>query len=334
MIRFSLGMGGLLILMSLDPVLVADDVDMAWWQSSDPHLIDGSPIDASSLGQSVDSYFRDAVTAYDESVTEEFLIEEIQSPRQTGGLEALPDGLLWRSYLAAPHEPRISTILFSDAEGGGFWDATLGGRVGLLRSMDPCRPRRGWQWDLEGAVMTRLDLLHAEDVSSMDYRFGTQITTLNGPWATKFGYFHISSHAGDEFLIRNPTFERVNYVTESLVAAVSYNIQDIWRLYGETAFAVKTSGGAKPWQFQTGVEYVRPISKVGKAAPFVAVNLDIRQVVDFEPSVTAQTGWLWQGPNSGRRFRCGFHYANGHSTQFQFFRQREEAIGGGFWFDY
>ena len=72
----------------------------------------------------------------------------------------LPDGLIWHSYMAAPHEPRISTLIFYDQNDGVYWDATLGGRVGLLRygTKGPRHPS-GWQWDLEGAVITRLDLL-------------------------------------------------------------------------------------------------------------------------------------------------------------------------------
>ena len=30
----------------------------------------------------------------------------------------LPEGLLYRSYLAGPHEPRISTMMFGDGDGG------------------------------------------------------------------------------------------------------------------------------------------------------------------------------------------------------------------------
>ena len=33
----------------------------------------------------------------------------------------------------------------------------------------------------------------------------------------KLAYYHISAHIGDEFLERNPTFERVNYVRDAAV---------------------------------------------------------------------------------------------------------------------
>ncbi len=249
--------------------------------------------------------------------------------------QALPDGLLWRSYLAAPQEPRISMVLLRTADQANYWDATLGGRVGLLRygTLGAFQPR-GWQWDLEGAVMTRLDLGNSEDVVSMDYRFGTEMTRSEGPWAMKFGYFHISSHVGDEFLERNPGFARVNYVTESMVFGLSRNMSEAIRLYGETAYAFHIAGGADRFQFQMGAEYSPMATYSKRGAPFAAINMDIRQAVDFDPAINFQTGWQWKGGLSGRSLRLGLELYDGHSTQFQFFDQTQQHIGFGAWFDY
>ncbi len=269
-----------------------------------------------------------------------------QSVRQRGGYQRqdtataydwhlLPDGLLWRSYLAGPHEPRISTVIFNDNSGGVFWDATLGGRVGLLRygTAGAKRPS-GIQWDLEGATITRLDILHAEDVESLDYRFGTEITAADGPWAIKFGYFHISSHVGDEYLVRNPTFDRINYVTESWIIGGSHSPSDSIRLYGEFANAFRASGGAKRYQFQTGAEYTPVARSPRVGAPFAAVNLNFREAVDYDVSTTVQIGWSFQGPESGRRLRFGAQYADGPTSQYSFFERRESYLGLGVWFDY
>jgi hypothetical protein len=247
----------------------------------------------------------------------------------------LPDGLLWDPYLADPHEPRMSMVLHQRVDEGYFWDSTLGGRVGLMRfGTGQSRHANGWQWDLEGAVMTRLNLEESEDVESMDYRFGTTISMRDDQWSAKMGYFHISSHVGDEYLVRNPTFQRVNYVTESLVAAISYDQSAALRLYGETALAIKASGGAKAWQFQTGAEYVPPVAIPKRGGPFAALNINLREAVGFDPTFTMQSGWQWTGPESGRRFRAGFQYHNGHTPQYTFFRDEEQSVGFGIWFDY
>ncbi len=247
----------------------------------------------------------------------------------------LPDGLLWHSYLAGPQEPRISAILFGDDNGGYFWDATLGGRIGFLRyGTENAKNPKGWQWDLEGAAITRLNLLESEDVESVDYRFGTQMTWAEGSWATKFGYFHLSSHVGDEYMIRNPTYERINYVTEALVLAVSNRPVEPVRVYGEISYAVKQSDGALRWQYQAGTEWTPPPPRPGKIAPFAAVNLGFRESTDYHMATTIQTGWGYQGPKSDRRLRFGLQYGHGPTSQFQFFTLREEYLGWGIWFDY
>ena len=71
-----------------------------------------------------------------------------------------------------------------------------------------------------------------------------------------------------------------------------------------------------------------------KGGPFSAINLDIREAVDFSPTMNIQTGWQWQGLESQRRIRFGLQYLNGYTTQFQFFNKREEQLGVGTWFDY
>jgi len=38
-----------------------------------------------------------------------------------------------------------------------------------------------------------------------DFRFGVPLTYGEGPWRTKFGFYHLSSHVGDEYLLKNPT---------------------------------------------------------------------------------------------------------------------------------
>ncbi|TWT71466.1 DUF1207 domain-containing protein [Crateriforma conspicua] len=294
---------------------------------------DGFVWDDADLIEQTD--FRESVTGNIAAFSDDGCDPCLASTAESDQWHLLPDGLLWQSYLAGPHEPRISTVIFGDNDDGVFWDATLGGRVGLLRyGTGQADGASGWQWDLEGAVITRLDLLHAEDVESMDYRFGTEITWAEGPWAMKFGYFHISSHVGDEYLIRNPTFTRINYVTESWIAGGSYRPRDDIRLYGEFANAFRASGGAARYQFQTGAEYT-PIAKVTRrGAPFAAVNLNFREAVDYDVSTTLQAGWSFQSPKSGRRIRFGAQYGDGPTSQFSFFQNRESYLGLGVWFDY
>jgi len=248
----------------------------------------------------------------------------------------LPAGLLYRSYIAAPHEPRFSSaLLFDSSSGDARWDASLGARMGIFRRDNPPRMNMdAWQIDLEGAAITRLNPQEKMDVEAVDYRFGLQWTGKRDNLAFKFGYFHISSHVGDEFLIKNPAFQRINYVRESLIFGTSLQATPECRVYGEIGWAMFTSGGAEPWQFQTGAEYSRLATRPTRGAPFTALNLQMRQEVDFAPGVSILAGWQWKGPETGRTMRIGLQFFNGPSNQYSFYEEYDQQLGLGVWYDF
>jgi hypothetical protein len=50
--------------------------------------------------------------------------------------QILPDSVIYHSYQAGVHEPRFSVVMFGERDGRDLWDATLGGRIGVLRYGD------------------------------------------------------------------------------------------------------------------------------------------------------------------------------------------------------
>lgn len=256
----------------------------------------------------------------------------------TGGpwyWQVVPDGLIYRSYLAGLREPRLGSVWLHDDDGGWLWDSTLGGRVGLLRyGTDDGLFPQGWQFDVEGAAFPRLNIEEDRDLESVDFRAGGLLTFRTGVFESKFGYYHLSSHLGDEFLERVPGSQRRNYSRDSLVLGAALRPAPAWRLYGEAGWAFYHTGGAKPWEFQFGAEFspIEPLFCCG--APFVAVNAHLKEDVNYSGNLSAQAGWQWRGYDGGRLLRIGAQYVNGKSPQLQFFDQFEEQIGMGVWYDY
>ena len=246
----------------------------------------------------------------------------------------LPDSLLYQSYLAGGREPRFASQWVFEKEAGWLWDVTLGGRVGILRygTVNSHWPE-GWQIDIEGAAFPRLNMEHERDLDAVDFRFGIPLTVRRGPWQGKFGYYHLSSHLGDEFMVRNHTLDRINYVRDSMIVGAGFFLNRNIRLYGETAWAFYTDGGAEPWEFQFGVEYSPAEPTYEWAVPFFAINSHLRQENDFGGNFTVQSGLQWRG-HSGHLIRIGMHYFNGMSDMYQFFRRHEEQIGLGLWYDF
>jgi hypothetical protein len=261
-------------------------------------------------------------------------VERTFSSSEPWTWQVVPEGLMYKSYLAGGREPRMGSQLVNQRGYGWLWQATVGGRAGILRyGNDNELWPQGWQLDIEGAAFPRLDLEHEEDLMSCDYRGGLLATTRQGPWEAKFGFYHISSHIGDEFLLRNLDFPRLNYVRESLVLGMAVYLNPSLRLYSEAGWAFQEDGGAKPWEFQFGAEF-SPAEPTGIAgAPFFAFNGHLRQENDFGGNLTVQTGWQWRG-RTGHLCRVGVQYFNGMSDEGQFFNRFEEQIGFGLWYDY
>ena len=249
--------------------------------------------------------------------------------------QILPSGLMYRSYLAGPREARFASQWVQMRNQQWMWDVTLGGRAAILRygSNNALWPQ-GWELDIEGAAFPRLDLAHDRDVNSADFRFGVPLTTRRGCWEAKLAYYHLSSHLGDEYMLRNPTtYNRINYVRDAAVLGLAVYFGPNVRVYSEADWAFNTDGGAKPWEFQFGVDMVSAEPTGGWGAPFFAANCHLREANDYGGNLTVQTGWAWRGV-TGHLCRFGLQYFNGFSEQGEFYNTFEEQIGIGLWYDF
>ncbi len=248
--------------------------------------------------------------------------------------QVLPHGIIYPSYLAGTKEPRFAAHIINAKNDGWLFDAVLGTRVGLLRfgNHDPLFPE-GWQVDAEGAAQARLDIPNDVDVRSVDFRAGLPITYGAGAYRFKFGYYHLSSHLGDEFLLKNPGFPRLNFSRDALLVGSMIYLTERLRVYGEAAYAFRTEIGQE-WEFQFGLDFLPPGPTGIAGAPFFAVNGHLRQEVNYGGALTAQAGWAWRAATSTEMLRIGAHYYNGESNQFSFFDNHEQQLGLGVWYDF
>jgi hypothetical protein len=245
----------------------------------------------------------------------------------------LPDGLIYRSYLAGVKEPRFALVQSHTQGFGRTWDASLGGRVAILRygTPNPIHPE-GYEIDLEGGAEPRLQPKEdSSPLDSCDYRIGLPITYGSGPWQYKTGYSHLSSHLGDEFMLRNPDVERINYVRDSWMLGVGYFCAEDIRLFAEYDYAFVLGGGSEPSELQYGAEYS---PAVPGGAPFAAVYVNSRQELDFGGYFVLQGGWQIRGADAPHTLRLGAEYVNGKSTQYEFYNNFEQRLGLGVWYDY
>ncbi|NQT13539.1 MAG: DUF1207 domain-containing protein [Planctomycetes bacterium] len=251
-------------------------------------------------------------------------------------LQVMPAGLLYRSYMAGAKEPRFAGYWNHDKNLGQIWDTALGGRLGLFRYGTGCADHpEGFQVDMEGGAQARLDPQEKSTMLlSVDFRLGIPITYAKGRWQFKTGYYHVSCHLGDEFLQAFPDAPRIDYSRDAILLGAGYFWTERLRLYGETARAITPHGGAKPWEFQFGADWAPGHDTGILGSPFAAVNVHLREEVDFGGNFVVQAGWAWRRCPRGSCYRIGFEYFNGKSDQYEYFDRTEERLGWGIWVDF
>ena len=283
-------------------------------------------------------------------------IKNVSIQTENWSWQLLPDGFVYPTYLAAVQN-RLGGVWNYDEDYGWMWDITLGGRAPLTRygNRSTLYPE-GWQLDLEGSVHLRLHMNESMDMEANDFRFGLPISYGTKIWQVRTGYYHVSSHMGDERMLRHyPNGDdaipkasrpyylghrhdsnyRINYYREALLFSYAFYPTPNTRLYAEADYAVMRGELTRPWHFQFGMEYSpRYPARGGWGTPFAAVNARLMQEHNYDGNLTVQTGWQWRGSHN-QLFRLGVQYFGGVSDQYEFVGgRREHKIGIGVWYDF
>jgi hypothetical protein len=126
---------------------------------------------------------------------------------------------------------------------------------------------------------------------------------------------------------------RINYSRDVLVVGGSVFPQPTWRCYAEAGWAIHASGGSEPLEFQFGTEWGPAFTADDTCGPFLALNAHLHEELNFGGQFVVQAGWLLHGA-AGHRYRIGFHYLAGKSNQYEFYRENEEQVGLGMWYEF
>ncbi len=261
---------------------------------------------------------------------------ETDSDSQTWTPQLLPQGLMYPSYLAGRKEPRLQSVITYDDNYGSIWDITLGGRAPIFRygTTEVVRPE-GWELELEGAALLRLDCERDRNLAATDYRAGVPLVYGTKRWQFKTGYYHVSSHLGDNYLM-DDFRPRVHYSRDSVLFGFAFTPTDAVRMYAEADLAFHTGETTEPLEFQFGFEYspqFNPNMSNWAALPFLATHAHLYEERDFGGYFTAQLGLQWRSATNAL-MRVGFEYFNGGDDLYQFHHNHQCKYGFGFWYDF
>ena len=149
-------------------------------------------------------------------------------------------------------------------------------------------------------------------------------------WEAKFSYYHLSSHMGDEFAIREDALGRADQLQPRCAGGWRWRSIRCRRGGGTPRRAGRFTTTTAPSRgsfssASTSPSRGRRARGARRSSPSTATCAKSTTSAATSCSRPAGCG----AGNSTRTLRIGFHYFNGKSNQFEFFDQFEEQIGGG-----
>lgn len=267
-------------------------------------------------------------------------LEAARSPRDAQDASAqsqlglLPGALLFDPLLADPRWPHFSAsyrYFTRDPDVTHAGSATFGETFSLYRSEG-----LGGLWEVgfQAGVFSIFDLAsESADLINADYWVGIPVAYQRGPFSGQFRIFHQSSHLGDEYLLRRrpEPLRRVNVSFEAADALLSYNIDEMWRVYGGGGYLFhRYPRDLERWTVQAGVEYQGDPGWLGGALrPVGAMDLQSRQGIGWDPEVSLRAGVELVRPPVGRRIQILGEYYSGRNPNGQFYERRLQYFGLG-----
>jgi hypothetical protein len=252
---------------------------------------------------------------------------------ETQTLTFLPGSQLYPRYLADPRQPVMKALLVhvieTDTPGtrSPLYEFTLGGSYGIFRVHPEDEPEHGLQFGAHAGFIAQFDPKVRYDGIGWDGYYGVGLThRAFDELATKLAYQHASAHISDEYVLKTGR-KRVNYTREEVVLGIMVDPSRHARVYSEIAYAFHLGANElEPWRTELGLE-------LRFRGLYAAVDITYWEEQSFRPTTTAQLGFLYERLGTGRRYGIFGQYERGRSKYGEFYRDRNQTIGGGYFVD-
>ena len=243
---------------------------------------------------------------------------------------------LFDPLLADPRWPHFYATYQHYADPGGDGNARDAGSVGFGDTIafyrDALSDGQRYELGVQAGVFALFDLgAPSNDLVNADYFVGPYAAYRNGNFSALGRVFHISSHLGDEFLLRNRV-DRVNLSFETVDAIASYELPAGFRGYGGASYIFhREPSSLRPFGIEYGVEYRSPYTFFnGLIRPVAAADLQHREENDYSLDLSLRAGIQFEDPaRFSQRAQLLLEYYQGRSPNGQFYDDRIETFGVG-----
>lgn len=264
----------------------------------------------------------------------------------SAAIELFPENDVFRPLLADPKQPQFfaaweATWVRTNNTYVNIGSVGFGENIGLVGRRNGCN---GWQVGILAGVFAQFDLDSAsDDLINADYVVGVPVSWRSGLFSTRVRLYHQSSHLGDEFLLGNPGFPRVNLSFEALEAVVSLDTPAGWgRVYVGGSYLVDRDPETLDrtgvqWGFELrGPSIAAPISQLPRLrlTPVFGADFKSFEELDWTINTNVVAGLEFSNAGADRRFRLLLNYYHGFNPYGQFFAQKIEMVGVGLYLSF
>ncbi|MDH5444053.1 MAG: DUF1207 domain-containing protein [Gammaproteobacteria bacterium] len=204
----------------------------------------------------------------------------------------------------------------------------LGGRLELFNWSDDEDPAQQLQANLEVGFLGHFDIDHSQDNIGWDGNYGLIFSYRhNTSVAYRFGFYHDSSHVGDEYAERTGR-KRISYTREEVLLGAQYSFSPRWQTYFELGAGYHQD--EKPLQdryrVQTGLQYQQSqYSTSERLGWYAGIDLSAYEENDWSINRALQFGFAFDA--APHVWRIALDYYRGRSSIGEFFQFEEEYIG-------
>lgn len=246
------------------------------------------------------------------------------------GLVLLPAVEIFQPLRADPREPQFALGLARVEASGRDFNAGLVSAGETFMLVEGHNAGLTWQFGIQGGVFSIFEIKErGSDLRNTDFRVAAPLTLRHGNTAYRIRIYHESGHVGDEFLVNNPGFNRLNVSYEAIDAIISQRFGR-WRLYGGGGRLIRSDIGREKLRGQFGVEWYD--GGIWDALDVeLAADFKLAEATDWTISQSYQAAiGLTRGI---REISLLLQYFHGTAPHGQFFRNRYESFAIGLRFD-
>lgn len=240
------------------------------------------------------------------------------------GAPADPGGHPFRTPIGSAIEP-LHRLVFAhvsrDTVERGVVLADLGDRLAFWILRRP-EGRVELAGALSAGAFSRFDLqTDRNEFLEVHYRVGFQLRARLGKLAARTELYHVSSHLGDELLVRtggDPISTSREGVELLLQAAPFPGLT----VHAGPGLLLRSTEGLERTSARLGAEWTASGAEAGGRGPYVAAEAFAWAELDWDPLLAVEGGVAF-----GPRARLGAVFGAGPSRAEQFFRDAETLVG-------